>query len=356
MMQWSIRLGAQKPEDLQKTEKRIWKAILDIVNQPSNYLSILKDLASAFPSTYIQELERQSESVIDWFNTERPSIPLSEDPNVHLTQSGTSALSRPCGESNEEEEMDSGGKPGEDRAQVSRGGGKGYLEIDKGKSTEADKDAGGEPGEDRANSDGGKGFGDEMDEEEGGGANKDAGRKDLEMDKGKSREADKDAGREPGEDRANSGGGKGTGDEMDEEEDGDVGAEEGNGNDEIDAGREPGEDLADSGGGKGTGDEMELGEDRDAGAEEGNGNDDMDVDEVSKDEAQRRSSRPRNNEPIEPSKILSTGPFKKRRGCNSRPAVADKATSPQKKVTLKEGLEILIVRTTHVIRFHFYLA
>ena len=67
-MQWSIHLGAHKPEVLQQTEKRIWKAILDIVNQPGNYLAILKDLASTFPPTYIEELRNQSENATGWFS------------------------------------------------------------------------------------------------------------------------------------------------------------------------------------------------------------------------------------------------------------------------------------------------
>ena len=67
-MQWSIRLGAHKPEVLQQIEKRIWKAILNIVNQPGDYLAILNDLAFAFPSVYIQELRTQSETASGWFN------------------------------------------------------------------------------------------------------------------------------------------------------------------------------------------------------------------------------------------------------------------------------------------------
>ena len=67
-MQWSIRLGAHKPEVLQQIEKRIWKAILNIVNQPGDYLAILKELAFAFPSAYIQELQTQSETASDWFS------------------------------------------------------------------------------------------------------------------------------------------------------------------------------------------------------------------------------------------------------------------------------------------------
>lgn len=61
-------LGAHKPDVLQQTEKRIWKAILDIVNQPSDYVAILKVLASTFPPTYIEELQNQSENVTGWFN------------------------------------------------------------------------------------------------------------------------------------------------------------------------------------------------------------------------------------------------------------------------------------------------
>lgn len=68
LIQWSIYLGAHKPDVLQQTEKRIWKAILDIVNQPSDYVAILKVLASTFPPTYIEELRNQSENVTGWFN------------------------------------------------------------------------------------------------------------------------------------------------------------------------------------------------------------------------------------------------------------------------------------------------
>jgi hypothetical protein len=68
LMQWSIQLGALKPEILQEIEKRIWKAILNIVNQPCDYLAILKDLASTFPSTAIDELEKLPQTVTAWFN------------------------------------------------------------------------------------------------------------------------------------------------------------------------------------------------------------------------------------------------------------------------------------------------
>ena len=56
LMQWSIRLGALKPAVFRQTEKTIWKAVLDIVNRPGDYMAILKGLASAFPSAYIREL------------------------------------------------------------------------------------------------------------------------------------------------------------------------------------------------------------------------------------------------------------------------------------------------------------
>ena len=67
-MQWSIRLGALKPAVLRQTEKTIWKAVLDIVNRPGDYMAILKRLASAFPSAYIRELEGRLETVPGWFN------------------------------------------------------------------------------------------------------------------------------------------------------------------------------------------------------------------------------------------------------------------------------------------------
>lgn len=67
-MQWSIRLGALKPAVFRQTEKTIWKAVLDIVNRPGDYMAILKRLASAFPSAYIRELEGRLETVPGWFN------------------------------------------------------------------------------------------------------------------------------------------------------------------------------------------------------------------------------------------------------------------------------------------------
>ena len=97
LMQWSIRLGASKPAVLQQAEKSIWKAMLDIVNRPGDYLTILNDLASAFPSTYIQELERQSETVTGWFNIDlqHSTNPLKGHSHItHGTPSRTSALSQ----------------------------------------------------------------------------------------------------------------------------------------------------------------------------------------------------------------------------------------------------------------------
>ena len=80
-MQWSIRLKTHKPKVLQKTEKRIWKVILDIVNQPSNFLTILNDLTSAFPSSYTQELLNQSDTMAAWFNvdSQHSKIPASAE-------------------------------------------------------------------------------------------------------------------------------------------------------------------------------------------------------------------------------------------------------------------------------------
>jgi hypothetical protein len=135
LMQWSIHLGADKPEVLQQTEKRIWKAILEIVNRPGDYLAILKDLASAFSLTYTQELQKQAETMTGWFNIDlrqsevpasarsntvrnslegntegqasssgqsessrspiSPSPRLLEDPNIYVTQPETSAFSPP---------------------------------------------------------------------------------------------------------------------------------------------------------------------------------------------------------------------------------------------------------------------
>ena len=66
-MQWSISLGANKPEVLQKAERTIWKAILNIVNQPGDYLSIMKDLSLEFNSSYLLELENDPETMAGWF-------------------------------------------------------------------------------------------------------------------------------------------------------------------------------------------------------------------------------------------------------------------------------------------------
>lgn len=66
LMQLSIRLGACKPELLRQTEKMLWKAILDIVNRPGEYLAIMEGLASAFPTSRIQELESHPESMPEW--------------------------------------------------------------------------------------------------------------------------------------------------------------------------------------------------------------------------------------------------------------------------------------------------
>jgi hypothetical protein len=97
LMQLSISLGARKPEVLQQTEKRIWKAILDIVNQPGDYLAIMKDLASQFPSSYIEELEKKSDSATGWFNIDissgpsQPTLSLSGlSPTSTLPSSGPS--------------------------------------------------------------------------------------------------------------------------------------------------------------------------------------------------------------------------------------------------------------------------
>ena len=68
LMQWSTRLGVCKPDALQQTEKRIWRAILDIVMKPAEHLTIVKDLASDFSMTYIQELQENSEAMPCWFN------------------------------------------------------------------------------------------------------------------------------------------------------------------------------------------------------------------------------------------------------------------------------------------------
>jgi hypothetical protein len=67
-MQWSISLGANKPEVLQKTERTIWKAILNIVNQPGDYLSIMNDLSLEFNLSYVLELEKHPETMAGWFN------------------------------------------------------------------------------------------------------------------------------------------------------------------------------------------------------------------------------------------------------------------------------------------------
>jgi hypothetical protein len=106
-MQWSILLGARKPESLQKIEKMIWKAILGIVNQPGNYLEILNNLASTFSSTAIQELESQPETVTSWFDLDLGRSEGSAsagsnalpNPMIDVTQRETSSITAPSLES-----------------------------------------------------------------------------------------------------------------------------------------------------------------------------------------------------------------------------------------------------------------
>ena len=66
-MQWSNHLRSRKPDVLQLIEKRLWKAILNIVNEPGNYLAILKTFASEFPSTYVEELRTEFDAMSDFF-------------------------------------------------------------------------------------------------------------------------------------------------------------------------------------------------------------------------------------------------------------------------------------------------
>jgi hypothetical protein len=73
LMQWSNHLRSRKPDVLQVIEKKLWKGILNIVNQPGDYLAILKTLASEFPPTYIDELRRESESMNDCYTFDIPS-------------------------------------------------------------------------------------------------------------------------------------------------------------------------------------------------------------------------------------------------------------------------------------------
>lgn len=75
LMQWSNRFRSHKPDVLQLTEKKLWRAILNIVNHPADYLMILKNLASEFPSKYVEELRREEKTMNDWFEIKNFDIP-----------------------------------------------------------------------------------------------------------------------------------------------------------------------------------------------------------------------------------------------------------------------------------------
>ena len=88
---------------LQQTVKMIWKAVLDIINRPGEYLTIMKGLASAFSLVRIQELDTYPEIMSGWFNIDlekstTPVCPKALDNStvsITLTQPETPAPSQP---------------------------------------------------------------------------------------------------------------------------------------------------------------------------------------------------------------------------------------------------------------------
>jgi hypothetical protein len=122
-MQWSISLGANKPEVLQKAERTIWKAILNIVNQPGDYLSIMKDLSLEFNSSYLLELENDPETMAGWFiipesDNDENSLPGGEagvntrdltGNNMNVGVAGVPDDARGAIEGNQEEDGNTGG-------------------------------------------------------------------------------------------------------------------------------------------------------------------------------------------------------------------------------------------------------
>jgi hypothetical protein len=392
-MRWSIRLGSSKPAVLQQTEKTIWKAILDIVNQPGDYLTILNDLASAFPSTYIQELERQSEAVTGWFdidlqNSTNPTIPRP----LEGTPSGTSALSQSSLPFQSDKEADSDSQPTtiphvtqpgtsgdslpSQASQSNEGANSDLLASHVTRSgtsavtapsqaSQSDEEANSnlkrstvphvtEPATSAVSSPSRASHSNDE-------ANNDAGRRDQQMEKSNeiAREKDRVSGDGGTRDKEDNNRDAGV-DSMDVDdtignEDKDAGGGDQDG--EIGGMQTANDDEADRDaggiGGKGKSNEMviDAGEkdlvSRDGGTrdkEDNNGHaagvDNTGVDDTIG-KARLRSGPPRNSYPIEHSKSLSSSASKRRR--NRHSASAGQATSSQKRGILDEALKILVV-------------